>query len=144
MWIAAPAAQIYDSFIEPERLTKFWLASASAPLKLGATVRWEFLVPGASAETTATRLERGKCIEWQWPDGSTVRIDLEAVDDGTAVTIVNGHFPTGREAQVEAALNSTEGFAIVLCDLKTLLELGQSAGLARAKARLIEARRPRS
>jgi hypothetical protein len=30
-----------------------------------------------------------------------------------------------------------EGFAIVLCDLKTLLETGESAGLVRAKAELI-------
>lgn len=32
---------------------------------------------------------------------------------------------------------ATEGFSIVLCDLKTLLESGRSAGLVRDKARLI-------
>lgn len=38
-----------------------------------------------------------------------------------------------------AATGAVEGFAIVLCDLKTLLETGQSAGLVRAKAELISA-----
>ena len=56
------------------------------------------------------------------------------------MTIVNDGFSGVAHDQVEAALNSTEGFAIVLSDLKTLLEQGKSAGLTKAKARLIEAR----
>ena len=66
-------------------------------------------------------------------------VTLETFGSGTAVTIVNADFPGGHDDQVEVALNSTEGFAIVLCDLKTLLEQGRPAGLVRAKARLIKA-----
>jgi hypothetical protein len=40
---------------------------------------------------------------------------------------------------VEQVVNATEGFSIVLCDLKILLESGQSANLVRAKAELIAA-----
>ena len=36
-------------------------------------------------------------------------------------------------------MNATEGFSIVLCDLKTFLESGKSANLVRAKAELIAA-----
>jgi hypothetical protein len=36
-------------------------------------------------------------------------------------------------------VNATEGFTIVLCDLKTLLESGRSANLVRSKAALIAA-----
>ena len=35
------------------------------------------------------------------------------------------------------ATGTVEGFAIVLCDLKTLLETGESANLVRDKAALI-------
>jgi hypothetical protein len=35
------------------------------------------------------------------------------------------------------ATNNVEGFSIVLCDLKTLLETGRSANLVRDKAELI-------
>ena len=38
---------------------------------------------------------------------------------------------------VAQAANLAEGFAIVLCDLKTLLESGRSANLVRDKAELI-------
>jgi hypothetical protein len=38
---------------------------------------------------------------------------------------------------VAQATNNVEGFTIVLCDLKTLLESGRSANLVRDKAELI-------
>jgi uncharacterized protein YndB with AHSA1/START domain len=139
MWINATAGRIYDSFVQPERLTRFWLASASGPLEISKAVDWDFMVAGARDKATAFRLDPGTLIEWTWSDGA-VRIELEPMDAGTAVTLVNDGFPGDADKQVEAALNRTEGFTIVLCDLKTLLETGKSAGLTKSKARLIEAR----
>ena len=69
--------------------------------------------------------------------GSRVSVEFEAVDNATLVTLVNDRLPGAGAEQVAAALNATEGFAIVLSDLKTYLESGSSAGLTRAKARLI-------
>ncbi len=44
----------------------------------------------------------------------------------------------GRGAATQAVA-TTEGFAIVLCDLKCLLETGKSGGMVRDKAALITA-----
>ena len=99
------------------------------------------MVNGAKAGVTATWLDPDKQIIWKWSDGSFVSIDLEQVEDDTAITLISGGFVGSYDEQVAAALDATEGFAIVLCDLKTLLETGKSAGLTAAKARLIEARR---
>ena len=137
--VRAPPEAIVAAFIEPAQLTRFWLSAASGPLALGVAVRWEFLVPGAVAQTTATRLDP-RAIAWTWDDGSTVDISLEPLDGGTAVTVVNSGFSGSGEEIVEAALNATEGFALVLADLKGLLETGASAGIVRDKARLIELR----
>lgn len=139
MLVRARVSQIYAAFIKPDWLTKFWLSAASAPLAIGETVTWKFMVKGASTEVTATKLETDKLIAWKWSDGK-VEIELEPFGDDTAVTLVNDGFPGSIEEQIEAALNGTEGFSIVLSDLKTLLESGKSAGLTRSKARLIEAR----
>lgn len=138
--IEAAPQQIYDAFVDPAQLVRFWLSQASGPLRVGVPVDWHFMVAGAQAVTTATQLEPGKRIAWQWPDGA-VRIELEAFDGATAVTVVNDGFVGTEKDKVDAALNATEGFTIVLCDLKTLLEIGSSAGLTKSKARLIEARR---
>lgn len=140
MIVRAAAEDIVSAFVMPDTLTRFWLSSSSAPLAVGVTVDWHFMVPGAENRTTATRIEPGKGLGWIWSDGTTVEIDTEAVDGGVAVTIVNAGFEGTPEEIVEAALNATEGFALVLADLKTLLESGSSARLVRDKARLIELR----
>ncbi len=140
MLIEASPAAIYAAFVGPEWLTRFWLRSANMPLAIGRTARWEFMVPGAETETTATRLEQDRALSWRWSDGTSTSIDLEPMGDVTAVTVVCRDFAGDTSEQVEAALNACEGFTIVLCDLKTLLETGTSAGLVASKARLIQQR----
>jgi uncharacterized protein YndB with AHSA1/START domain len=140
MFIEAPAEEIYDAFVEPGQLAKFWLAKSDGPLAIGRTVHWHFMVEGAEVDTVATSMERGKGLAWRWSDKTNVQIDFEPVDGGTAVTLVNDGFPKEGQELIDAALNATEGFAIVLCDLKTLLESGTSAGITSAKAKLIQLR----
>lgn len=138
MIVRAPPAEIISAFVEPDKLTDFWLSSSSAPLAVGATVHWKFMVPGAEVDTTATTLEPERAIAWSWSDGTTVDVELEEIDGATAVTVVNAGFQGTPEEIVEATLNATEGFALVLADLKTMLESGFSANIVRDKARLIE------
>ena len=141
MLIQAPPQEVYAAFVEPAQLTQFWLSKASGPLCVGDTVHWNFLVEGAEIDTIATTMEPAKTLAWDWSDGSKVSIELEALDDGTAITLINDHFPQQGAERIDAALNATEGFAIVLADLKTLLESGNSAGITKAKAKLIALRK---
>ena len=141
MFIAARPEQVYAAFVEPDMLTKFWLSKASGPLQLGETVHWNFMVEGAEVDTTATLMDDGRRLAWDWGDESKVTIELERLENGTAVTLVNDGFAQKGEKLVEAALDATEGFAIVLADLKTLLESGTSAGITKGKAKLIALRR---
>lgn len=140
MFIDAPAAKIYEAFVEPAVLTRFWLSSASAALQIGKSVEWRFMVEGAVDQVTAEQLEPGKLVAWRWSDGSKVRVELEGFATGTAVTVIHDNIGGTDAERIDAVTNGTEGFAIVLCDLKTLLETGKSAGLVKSKARLIEAR----
>ena len=140
MFIEAAPEKVYDAFIEPEKLTKFWLSKSEARLQLGKPVHWNFLVRGAEIETTATIMEEGRRLAWNWSDGTKVSVDFEKLDCGTAVTLINDNLPGEGDDAVEAALNATEGFALVLADLKTWLESGTSAGISKAKAKLISHR----
>jgi uncharacterized protein YndB with AHSA1/START domain len=140
MFFRAPPQKVYSAFVRPETLTKFWLSKASGPLRIGVPVHWNFLVEGAEAYATASTMEEGKRLAWNWNDESRVSIDFEELDGGTAVTLTNDGFSQKGAERVNAALDATEGFAIVLADLKTLLESGQSAGITKAKAKLIALR----
>ena len=142
MIIDAAPADIVAAFVMPDKLAAFWLASASAPLSVGSTVHWNFLVPGAAAATTATRITPEQGLAWRWDDGTRVDIGLERLaDGGTAVTLVNDGFQGSAEDMLAAALDASEGFALVLASLKLLLETGTAGNIVRDKARLIALRR---
>lgn len=136
MLIRRPPGEVFAAFVNPMILRKFWLADASGPLAPGARVRWKFMVPGAEDDVFVRRFEAPSRLALDWSDGSHVEMSFEAVEtDATKVTVALSGF-TGNDLVGQVADN-IEGFAIVLCDLKTLLESGTSANLVRDKAELI-------
>jgi uncharacterized protein YndB with AHSA1/START domain len=133
MPIRASADKVFDAFVDPAILTKFWLARSSAPLAEGATVQWEFMVPGAT-ETVAVKAFRApEHLAFDWSDG--IRVDLRIAKGKQDLAVVTFIATGFRDAA--SAVDATEGFSIVLCDLKTLLESGRSANLVKDKATLI-------
>jgi uncharacterized protein YndB with AHSA1/START domain len=136
MLIHRPPGEVFAAFVNPQQLRKFWLSDASGPLAPRARVQWSFMVPGATARVVVTRFESPHHLEFDWDDEMHVAMTFEPFGDGgTHVSIEVSGFK-GADA-LQQATGTVEGFAIVLCDLKTLLETGESAGLVRDKAELI-------
>jgi uncharacterized protein YndB with AHSA1/START domain len=133
--IRRPAGEVFAAFVNPQTLRKFWLKNASGPLGPRARVKWEFMVPGATADVVVTRFEAPLRLGFDWPD-MHVEMTFESIDrESTRVEVALSNL--GAIDVLNIATNAVEGFAIVLCDLKTLLETGDSAGLVRDKAELI-------
>jgi uncharacterized protein YndB with AHSA1/START domain len=130
--------EAFDAFVNPAKITKFWLASTSAPLTKQAKVTWHFMVPGAVETALVDELEPEHVIAFTWSDGSKVRLLFSPHSPAQTRVSVQVQGFTGSDA-VAQVVNATEGFSIVLCDLKTFLESGRSANLVRAKAELIAA-----
>jgi uncharacterized protein YndB with AHSA1/START domain len=140
MMIRRPAGEIYRAFVEPEMLTRFWLSGASGPLIVGQPVRWDFMVPGATLLCEARVLEEAKRIEVGWPDGTTVTWNFSpGIESTTLVKVEHQGFQGSPQEQLDAAIDSTQGFSIVLCDVKVLLETNASPHLVRDKALLLQA-----
>ena len=131
----------FSAFVDPDRITQFWLREASGPLTKDARVTWTFMVPGAVDTIAVTEFEPASIIAFNWSDGSNTRIEFSAHSTGKTLVSAEVHGSAGDDL-VEQIVNTTEGFSIVLCDLKTLIESGQSAGLVRAKAELMAASVP--
>jgi hypothetical protein len=91
------------------------------------------MVPGAAETVTVTAFEHQKRIAFEWSDGIGVEIDFETWGDSATRLAVNASGFGGEQA-VDQVVNATEGFSIVLCDLKTLLETGRSGNLVKDKA----------
>ena len=136
MLIRRPPGEVFAAFVNPMTLRKFWLTDASGPLAPGARVKWKFMVPGAEDDVVVRRFESPNHLAFDWSDGIHVEMTFALIDsDATRVSVAVSGF-TG-EGILEQATATIEGFSIVLCDLKTLLESGASANLVRDKAELI-------
>jgi uncharacterized protein YndB with AHSA1/START domain len=136
MLIRRPPGEVFAAFVNPTMLRKFWLQDASGPLAPGARVKWTFMVPGAEETVMVRRFEAPQHLAFDWSDGVHVAMAFETWEpDATHVTVTVSGL-SGEDLPQQAA-NVIEGFSIVLCDLKTLLETGTSASLVRDKAELI-------
>lgn len=135
MLVRCPVAEVFDAFVSPARITRFWLEATTGPLAKDARVEWRFMVPGATEVVTVTGFDDQHRIAFDWSNGVSVSMDFrEHGNRATQITVEATGF-----GQVDEIVNATEGFSIVLCDLKTLLETGSSANLVRDKAELISA-----
>jgi uncharacterized protein YndB with AHSA1/START domain len=135
--------EVFAAIVDPVSITKFWLSRSSGELKLGQTVHWDFMVPGSSVDTTVTALRQDELIEIAWSDGTSVRFTFEPHQLGTHIEVDNSGFAGSERDQIDAALEATQGFTIVLCDLKTFLEHGQQMHLSKDKALLISEKQNR-
>ena len=137
--IRKPASEVFRTITSTSGLEQFWLAKASAPLELGATVQWDFMVPGISDRVTVKEFEADSNLLVEFSDGTFARWRLTSRADGhTRLEVSNWGFQGNPEEIIEQALESTQGFTLVLSDLKVLLEQGRSPNLTRDKALLIQ------
>ena len=136
MLIRAPASEVFDAFADAQRIREFWLKSASGPLARDTHVEWEFMLPGARETVDVVEFSKNEHIKFRWSNGNVIDMTFDRhADDATRVEVVVSGF-SGNDS-ITQAVNATEGFAIVLCDLKSLLETGKSGGMVRDKALLI-------
>ena len=137
MLIRRPPVEVFNAFVQPDLITKFWLESTTGPLAQDAQIEWQFMVPGATERVRVTAFDASRRIAFSWLEGG-LDVDMNFLAEQKDFTVlsvqVRGFEGDGAAEQV---VNATEGFSIVLCDLKVLLETGRSASLVKDKAELI-------
>ena len=128
MLIRRPAAEVYEAFVDPAVTTQFWFTQGSGRLEVGKTVQWEWEMYGVSIPVLTKVLEPNRRIVVEWPgaDGpTTVEWELLPYEEGTTfVRITHSGFTGDGDALVKQAIDSTQGFTLVLAGLKALLEQG--------------------
>ncbi|WP_373228543.1 SRPBCC family protein [Cohnella sp.] len=121
MLIRKPVEEVFEAFIDPAITTKFWFTKSSGRLESGKNVQWDWEMYGASADVDVKEVEENKRILIEL--GTTVEwIFTPRAENETFVSIINTGFEGDGDDIVKQAIDSTEGFTIVLCGLKALLE----------------------
>ncbi|MDE0226749.1 MAG: SRPBCC family protein [Gammaproteobacteria bacterium] len=127
--IRRPVAQVFDAFVNPDVITKFWFNRTSASLVAGKSVTWYWDLYEASTKVRVLALEQDHriYIEWDVDSDSPSRVEWtfqDRADDGTYVSVVNSGFDRDADDVIDRVVDSTGGFALVLAAAKAYLEHG--------------------
>ena len=128
MLIRKPVAEVFEAFVDPAITSRFWFTKGSGKLEAGKQVRWDWEMYGHSVQVRVKAVEQNKriLIEWEaYRAPTTVEwIFAPRADNTTFVSITNSGFSGDGNEIVQQALDSTEGFALVMAGLKAFLEHG--------------------
>jgi uncharacterized protein YndB with AHSA1/START domain len=126
MLIRKPVGQVFEAFMNPAITSHFWFTKGSGRLEAGKEIRWEWEMYGVSIPVLVKAIEENRRILVEWPGyGTPTTVEwtfTPRVDNTTFVTITNSGFSGDDDSVVKQALDSTEGFTLVLCGLKAYLE----------------------
>jgi uncharacterized protein YndB with AHSA1/START domain len=126
MLIRRPAADVFESLVDPAITSKFWFTNGSGRLEPGKRVRWDWKMYGVSVEVTAKAIEPNERVAIEWPGyngPTTVEWRLEPQpDDATFVAVTEAGFKGDADHLVKYVTDSTQGFSLMLAGMKALLE----------------------
>ncbi len=126
MLIRKPVADVFEAIITPDITTRFWFTRSSGRLEAGKQVQWDWEMYGISIPVTVKAIEPYKRILIEWPSQggpTTVEWIFRSMEDcSTFVSITNAGFTGDGDEVVRQAMDSTQGFSLVLAGLKALLE----------------------
>jgi uncharacterized protein YndB with AHSA1/START domain len=124
--IRKPVEDVFEAFIDPAITTKFWFTKSSGKLESGKQVQWDWEMYNHSTQVIVKAIEPNKRILVEW-SGYDTPTDIEWIftpypGNTTFVSITNSGFSGDANKIANQAIGSTEGFTLVLCGLKALLE----------------------
>ncbi len=132
MLIRRPVEEVFNAFVDPAVTTRFWFTRSSGRLAPGETVTWYWDQYGVSGDVRVIALENNRRIAIEWP--TPVEWTFAPGNDGTTfVSIVASGFTGTDDERVAQALDATEGFNLVICACKALLEHGIELGVVADK-----------
>src|SRR5690606_20071862 len=123
MLIRRPVAEVFNAFVDPDVTTKFWFSRSTGRLVAGKAVTWSWDLYGASGDVLVKALETNKRIAYEWPTPVEMTFTSRA-NELTFVSVIASGFTGTDDEKVSQALDSTEGFNLVLSACKVFLEHG--------------------
>jgi uncharacterized protein YndB with AHSA1/START domain len=130
--IKKPIAEVFDAVYNPKKLSGYFTTGgASAPLKEGITVTWNFAdFPGAFPVYVKQVIMKEKIVlEWSNNKGknNTVEMNFEALDnDSTLLKIKESGWSELDQKSLDESYGNCMGWSQMLLCLKVYLEYGKN------------------
>ncbi|WEG10891.1 SRPBCC domain-containing protein [Pullulanibacillus sp. KACC 23026] len=124
--IEKPAKEIFEAFVDPEKIGGFWFSSCSERWEQGKTVTLRYEEYNAQGDIKIAELEANKKIVFHWGtngEGNKVSIFFTELEDhSTSVVIEEEGFSVNHEDQILYLLDNKGGWVYTLTCLKAYLE----------------------
>jgi uncharacterized protein YndB with AHSA1/START domain len=126
--IRKPPAEVFAAVVDPEKLSGYFLQSASGPLEAGATVMWKFAEVPVAFPVVVQEVVKNERIVFTWPasggDDIRVEISFTPLDGGaTMVAIRESGWPAD-EKGLAGSHGNAGGWMHMMACLKAYLEYG--------------------
>ena len=125
--IRKPIAEVFNAFVDPVHISKFWFDESTGPLCDNASVEWHWAMYNFSIPVTVTEFKEHEKIVMTWGDAESETLEwyfTERSDESTYVKLINKNFTGSDEDKLVKALDSTGGFNLMLAAAKAYLEHG--------------------
>jgi uncharacterized protein YndB with AHSA1/START domain len=128
--IEKPANEVFEAFVDPEKIGNFWFSSSSERWEKGKTVTLRYDEYDAVVDINVIEMELHKKIVFKWgssEDEHTVTITLTAIDHvHTIIEVKEEGFHENDEGLIHELVDNKEGWVYMLTCLKGYLECGIS------------------
>jgi len=127
--VRKPVAEVFEAFVDPDIITKFWFDKSSGRLESGKSVQWRWEAFDFSIDVRVKELLANQriCIEWGVEKDKLTTVEwtfTPRTEDTTYVSIAVSGFSGDADKMVSEALDSTGGFNLVIAAAKAWLEHG--------------------
>jgi len=127
MKIEKPAHEVFEAFVDPEKIGNFWFSSSSARWEQGKIVTLRYDEYNAEGDIKILEVEIDKKIVFEWVgwEGHIVTMTLLELEPSTTVIEVNEEgFQETDDAFLTQIVDNKEGWVYMLTCLKGYLEFG--------------------
>ncbi|MCR8630949.1 SRPBCC family protein [Paenibacillus radicis (ex Xue et al. 2023)] len=129
MEIRKPAFDVFEAFVDPEKIGNFWFSSSSERWEKGKTVTLRYEEYKAQGDIHVIEMIENRKIVFEWgaEDGEPhlVTITLKDTNQANTIVEVNGDgFDENDPDLIAKLVDNKEGWVYMLTCLKGYLEFG--------------------
>jgi uncharacterized protein YndB with AHSA1/START domain len=125
MNILKPANEIFEAFVDPEKIGQFWFSSSSERWAQGKTITLRYEEYNAQGDILIKEIVENEKIVFEWAGGRIITIAfLPSEKGGTIVEVREEGFDESDEHFIEQLVDNKEGWVYMLSCLKGYMEFG--------------------
>ncbi|OXS59601.1 uncharacterized protein YndB with AHSA1/START domain [Bacillus sp. V-88] len=124
MKIQKPAHEIFEAFVDPEKIGGFWFSSSSERWEEGKTVTLRYEEYDAQGDIHILEIQEQKKIVFEWAGNHKVTISFTEETGSTIVGVKEEGFDESNEHVINELVDNIEGWVYMLTCLKGYMEYG--------------------